>query len=486
MNVFTKRLGVLVLAVLVSGQAASQQPVMRPAADGIFEAFKVHPLVGLSDEHGLVQGTDFYAALVRDPRFAREVGHIVFEAGTARHQGIIDRYLSGETVSYLELRKVWTDTVGAVPDAGNIGFANFFTAVRRVNKSLEPNRRIRVWLGDPPLDWSAAKPEWNSALRLRDSHPAELILQNILAKGRKALVIYGAYHFTTEKDPYGGGTLYGRVEEKHPDAFFRVVPYTFSHRPAACESVLKQAEKSGPLPVLAILARSGAADPGLRECATFPSQQSPGSPGNRPEPFDGVLFFGPIETLTQVGSLPDFALDNEYRRETGRRSKATGLPLLRWPMNWTFRKSAYEADLEVPDYAERLTAMFAAHDRNNDGIVTDDEYEDAVPFPELALNAQSFATLAGTWSGTAGPGKARLLILKDRSGRVVGHYIDENIGIRIPVAEAQLRNGTLVAKLEATAGTPPMLTLKMSGNTLTGTMVSPEIGNPARVTLTRK
>src|ERR1044072_8632721 len=86
-----------------------QPPKITPALDGIFAAFATHPLVGIDDDHGQAQQLDFYAALVRDPRFAREVGNLVVETGSANNQAIIDAFVTGEAVPYTELRKVWTD-----------------------------------------------------------------------------------------------------------------------------------------------------------------------------------------------------------------------------------------------------------------------------------------------------------------------------------------------------------------------------------------
>lgn len=44
--------------------------------------------------------------------FAREVGNVVVEFGSAARQDVIDRYVAGESVPYTELRTVWTDTIG--------------------------------------------------------------------------------------------------------------------------------------------------------------------------------------------------------------------------------------------------------------------------------------------------------------------------------------------------------------------------------------
>jgi len=67
-------------------------PTVRPAIDGILAAFEKHPLVGLGDIHNMAQQEDFFVTLIRDPRFAKEVGNVVVEFGASTHQDILDRY----------------------------------------------------------------------------------------------------------------------------------------------------------------------------------------------------------------------------------------------------------------------------------------------------------------------------------------------------------------------------------------------------------
>jgi hypothetical protein len=464
------------------------EALLQPAIDGVFAAFKTHTLVGLSDDHGLVQEADFYAALVRDPRFAREVGNVVVEFGARGQQGVLDRYLAGETVPYTELRKVWTDTVGAIPAAGNMGVAKFLAAVRRVNRALAPDRHIRVWAGEPPMDWSAEKVNHRGMLSFRDSHPAGLIERNILAYGRKALVIYGAYHFVRE--PVPDPTLFGRIEEKFPGSFFLVLPYTFFHRPAACAPLLIEAGKIWPATAMATVGRAGARDPVTSECATFSYEKATSFVRQPPElrqqgtqVFDGVLFFGPIESLRRSGTLPEYPLDTEYRLEMYRRAKAGGIRLLAWPKGMPLRKADYEADLDAPGYAERLDAMFGKFDRNKDGVVTEDEYAEQIPaggLPQLALSAESLARLDGTWAGREGTSPVTLFIRKDLKG---GLYSADDNKSTLPITEAEINGARLTARL-GTADA--VLTLNLSGKTLSGTAVRGDTGKPVRVTLTRR
>ena len=127
---------------------------------GILEMFKTHDVVALSEgNHGNEQGHAFRLALIRDPRFSAAVNDIVVEFGNAHYQAVIDRFVQGEPVAYEELRKVWQDTTqrGTVWDRPI--YEEFYRAVRDVNAALPVERRLRVLLGDPPMDWYAPQRE---------------------------------------------------------------------------------------------------------------------------------------------------------------------------------------------------------------------------------------------------------------------------------------------------------------------------------------
>jgi hypothetical protein len=230
-----------------SDQGAAVAPAkVEPALEGLFRAFENHPVIALGDAHGLAAQMDFYTAVVRDPRFARDVRNLVVEFGAANQQHVIDRYVAGETVPYVELRKVWNDTVGWVPPPALVGFAKFFAAVRDVNKSLPADRKIKVWLGEPPLDWtSPSRDEIRAAAMARDTYPAALLRDKILAKGAKALVIYGAFHFA------GGPMLKGQLDATNPGAMFVVLPYAPPFQYPACAPLLSQVAAIWPKPALA-------------------------------------------------------------------------------------------------------------------------------------------------------------------------------------------------------------------------------------------
>ena len=196
-----------VVALLCAAGLADAQPatsgttaVPIDPVTGIVEAFKTHDVVALAEgNHGNEQGHAFRLALIRDPRFAAAVNDIVVEFGNAHYQPVIDRFVQGEPVAYEELRKVWQDTTqpGTVWDRPI--YEEFYRAVRDVNAALPVERRLRVLLGDTPMDWYA--PERSSPPRT-DDFPASLIQREVLEKKRRALVIYGGMHLIRKRAPF--------------------------------------------------------------------------------------------------------------------------------------------------------------------------------------------------------------------------------------------------------------------------------------------
>ena len=325
----------LLLGLCTPTLAAPHAPKVTPAADGIFEAFNTHSLVGLGEWHGLAQMLDFYVVLLRDPRFAAEVGNIVVEVGDAAQQGVIDRYVNGENVPYVELRKVWADTVGWFPTVTYAGSINIYSTIRDVNMRLPPESRIKVWLGEPPIDWAAmkSKADWEPLVQLRDSHPADLIEREILAKNKKALVIYGAGHMGIyTPDP----TLRMLIDAKHPGALFVVTPYV-GYAQKDCAARFERHIKGWPTPSLVtpIKGSSLEKDVWRKGCNAF------ARPKDLPEDkfevsarnnlglnSDALLYLGPRKRLVTGPRDPDIILDLDYRAEMDRRMiLRTGKPM---------------------------------------------------------------------------------------------------------------------------------------------------------------
>jgi hypothetical protein len=81
---------------------------------------------------------------------------------------------------------MWT---GEVPE--------LYRAIRQLNASLSAEHQLRILLGDPPIDWGQVRTKEDHAkwIALRDTFPANLIEREVLAKHRRALVVFGNMHF---------------------------------------------------------------------------------------------------------------------------------------------------------------------------------------------------------------------------------------------------------------------------------------------------
>ena len=191
----------LLLGAFQSGPAPSAQA--RPATPldptaAIIEAFKQHPVVCLGGAHGDRLGEAFQLALIQDPRLPAAVQDIVLETGNSRYQPLVDRFVNGETVEQAALEQVWLDTTQQQAAARKIPEA--LAVIRRLNSSRPPQQRLRVLVGEPPIEWERMKTAddlqtWEQQPQSdRDRVGADLVRREILAKKRRALLLYGAGH----------------------------------------------------------------------------------------------------------------------------------------------------------------------------------------------------------------------------------------------------------------------------------------------------
>jgi hypothetical protein len=92
-----------------------------------------------------------------------------------------------------------------------------------------------------------------------------------------------------------------------------------------------------------------------------------------------------------------------------RRSNIGGPPLLPAPPGFAIRKADYAFDLDAPGYREYIERIFAAHDRDGDGVIIIGEYDVAQP-----AAAQSAA------ASPAAPAEASVV----GAARVLDRYVD--------------------------------------------------------------
>jgi uncharacterized iron-regulated protein len=150
----------------------------------LISAFDHVDIVALGDSHWRKVDSDLRIALVRNPEFAKKVRFIVVEFGSTAQQPTLDRYIRGEDVPLAELDQVWKTTSQPTGIWDSPVYADFFAAVREVNKKLPAGAQVRVLAGDPPA---------GSGLG-RDITAFSILQEHVLKTHGKALVIYGAGH----------------------------------------------------------------------------------------------------------------------------------------------------------------------------------------------------------------------------------------------------------------------------------------------------
>ena len=181
----------------MADERESVAPVGCELAGTVLDAFAGHRLVGIGESHGLQNHYDALQLLLTDPRLPEVVDDIVVEFGNARYRDTMDQFIAGRPVADADLRAVWRNTTQSPRQTWDAPvYEQFYRTVRAVNWARPPGRQIRVLLGDPPIDWAAVTDGSGigAFLARRDAHPASVVEQQVLAKGHRALLCYGAAH----------------------------------------------------------------------------------------------------------------------------------------------------------------------------------------------------------------------------------------------------------------------------------------------------
>ena len=328
--------------------SSTKQAIPLEPVSAILDAFRSHSLVALGEgRHGNEQGHAFRLALVRDPRFASLVNDIVVEFGSASHQAVMDRFIRGEQVAQQELRLAWQDTTQPHTLWDRVIYEEFFRAIRAVNSSLPRDRQLRVLLGDPPLDWSRIRSEadYNQLVSdNRNRHPVDLIEREVLAKKRRAVMIYGDMHFVRRHALYDydsspaldGNSIVTLLERRRPAAGVFTI---WTNTTADLEKIQSDVT-SWPKPSLTVLRDTtlGAADftfynptevaryrfNGGKQDFEKPLARQQWRSLAMQEQFDAVLYLGSVSSITIAPLSPALCGDPAYLGMRAKRAAAVG------------------------------------------------------------------------------------------------------------------------------------------------------------------
>jgi hypothetical protein len=229
---------------------------------------------------------------------------IVVEFGNARYQPVMDRFVSGEDVPYGELRQVWQNTTQIEWEWDLPIYEEFFRTVRAVNAALPRERRLRVILADPPIDWTLvrSKEDLHALAVTRDDYAVRGIRRAVLDQGRRALVIFGAAHLvrSSAASSQGAGGLVDRLEREAGVKVFTIVPEVRRDLTG-----LDSAASSWPIPSLAVLRGTslGAAHWTTPDGRATPMLQ---------DQADAILFLGPPSAMTSAKLSAALCADSAY------------------------------------------------------------------------------------------------------------------------------------------------------------------------------
>jgi hypothetical protein len=310
------------------GQAHRGSPTPGPAAIDPAEVLRAAwdrvPLVAVGERHGIEQHGAFLESVIDRPEITGRLDDIVVEFGSADHQGTVDRYVRGEAVPAAEIDRLLRDTTQVLVWESPI-YRNILAAVRRANQRRPASRQLRVLLGDPAIDWSATKTaeDYRKVADERDRHFAALVEREVLARGRRGLLLMGSYHAL--KKGTSRATVVSLLERRRPGSVFVVMLYSgMGPHSARVEAELSR----GPAPGLVLLSRSWIGSLPARSAFVLPPVlQLPAGLMLR-EIADAYLYLGPPASLTEA--LPPEAIYEEpgYLRELERRYPlVSGQPL---------------------------------------------------------------------------------------------------------------------------------------------------------------
>jgi hypothetical protein len=171
------------------------------AVEDINELFRRFQIVGLGEFHRSSAVHTLLQRLVSSRPFRETVDDIVVEFGNARYQPLMDRYTAGEDVPLDSLRLVWRNTTQLLVWDSPL-YEEFFRTVRRLNQESKDGRKLRVLLGDPPIDWDrvATTADFPRSYGYRDPDTFRILEREVLSRGRKALIVIGSAHLN-RRDP---------------------------------------------------------------------------------------------------------------------------------------------------------------------------------------------------------------------------------------------------------------------------------------------
>ncbi|HXR38722.1 MAG TPA: hypothetical protein VN776_06500 [Terracidiphilus sp.] len=293
-----------------SAPAASMAPSVRDATSAMVDAINTHKIVMFGETHANKQEYAWLCSLVRDPAFHARVDDIVVEFGNSLYQKSVDRWIAGEDVPMAQVEKAWRNIVGAVGPVSPV-YAEFYQAVRESNR-MSGSHKVRLLLGDPYADWEKIKDKEDLGpfVAHRDEWYAQVVEDDVLAKGHRALLIMGAGHFRRANGPE---LIEQKLRALGADPYLVV----FGTNVVGAYDDVDPRFDSWKTPAIVALAGNWVGD--LPAIPVLTGGMGQASSLKMAAAADAMLYVGPRDSLTTV-NVPASELENsDYGKEINRR-----------------------------------------------------------------------------------------------------------------------------------------------------------------------
>jgi hypothetical protein len=293
-----------------STPAQSMPPRARDATAAMVDAINTHTIVMFGETHANKQEYSWLCSLVRDPAFHAHVDDIVVEFGNSLYQKSVDRWIAGEDVPMEQVEKAWRNVVGAVGPVSPV-YADFYHAVRESNR-LSGSHKVRLLLGDPYADWENIKDAEGLGpfVAHRDEWYAQVVNEEVVAKGRRALLIMGAGHFRRVKGP-------GLIEQKLRAAGADPYLVVFGTNVVGAYDDVDPRFDSWKPPAIVALAGNWVGD--LPAIPVMTGGTGPAGSLKMESAADAMLYVGPRDSLTAVNVPAKDLEGSDYGKEIDRR-----------------------------------------------------------------------------------------------------------------------------------------------------------------------
>jgi hypothetical protein len=172
-------------------------PDLLAAAEAVAELFETHQFVCIGSTHGDAKIEEFLHSLITRPKFQQRVTDIVVEWAGYGNQRLLDRYLLElEPIAKENLAPIWLDTDHPKLWATLPQVRATVDALRDVNSTLAPAKRIRIVGGSEGVDWSKVKSVEDLApFPFKTNYMEHLVPGHLWhAPGNRTLFVYGDGH----------------------------------------------------------------------------------------------------------------------------------------------------------------------------------------------------------------------------------------------------------------------------------------------------